>query len=84
MNHPPEACSYLVRYLNDSGVDEDTFPDEFELGAWFTAMESAGKINREDPALSVFCVTDAGRTPIDIMHPRLVRGRMEAGNRDQR
>lgn len=77
MNYPPAGCSYLVHYPDGRSTATATFPDEFAFGEWFTAMEDAGRFSRTDRNVSVWCVTDAGRTAIDIMHPRLVRGRIE-------
>lgn len=77
MTYPPEDCSYLVYYPSGSTTKSATFADEFDLGSWFMAMEDSGQIDRTSRGLSVFCVTDDGRKAIDIMHPRLVRGRME-------
>jgi hypothetical protein len=73
MSYPPEGCSFMV----SCGSASETFADEFAFGAWFTQAEEAGVVDRADPELSVFCVTDDGLQAIDIMHPRLVRGRIE-------
>lgn len=78
MTYPPEGCSYRVDYPFAGRVLMAEFGDEFELGRWFRERETAGVIDRTDSRLSVHCVTDAGQVAIDVMHPRLVRGRMEA------
>ena len=77
MTYPPEGCTYQVTYPNGPNVGVAEFPDEFALGEWFRGMEATGALDRTSRGLHVFCVTDDGRQAIDVMHPRLVRGRME-------
>ena len=77
MTYPPEGCASEVRYPDGRSTATATFPDEFAFGRWFTAREAAGQIDRTARGLAVYCVTEGGHTPIDIMHPRLVRGRLE-------
>lgn len=77
MSHPPEGCSYQVLYPNGSTTGTAGFPDEFALGRWFREQEQAGTFDRTSRGLSIYCVTTAGDAPIDVMHPRLVRGRIE-------
>jgi hypothetical protein len=67
-----------VLYPAGSRILTAAFGDEFELGRWFRAQEASGKIDRTARELSIHCVTDAGDEPIDVMHPRLVRGRIES------
>jgi hypothetical protein len=78
MSYPPEGCSYRVEYPFVGRTQTAEFADEFELGAWFREREAVKVIDRSDPRLSIHCVTGGGDVPIDVMHPRLVRGRMEA------
>lgn len=77
MSYPPEGCSYRVEYPFAGRTLTATFADEFELGAWFRERERTKVIDRTDPRVSICCVTDAGEDSIDVMHPRLVRGRIE-------
>lgn len=77
MGYPPEGCSYRVDYPSGSETLSASFADEFELGAWFREREAAGELDRTSDELSVHCVTDEGEQGIDVMHPRLVRGRIE-------
>jgi hypothetical protein len=78
MNHPPDGCSYRIYYPAGRQTRTATFADEFAFGRWFREQERAGHLDRTDRGLSVHCVTEDGDVPIDIMHPRLVRGRLEA------
>lgn len=77
MSYPPDGCTYQVFYPDGLATVSASFEDEFAMGAWFVAKEAAGEIDRTSRGLTVFSVTDDGRQAIDIMHPRLVRGRME-------
>lgn len=77
MGYPPEGCSYRVDYPSGPETKSVTFPDEFALGQWFRTKEAAGELDRTSDELTVHCVTDAGEQGIDVMHPRLVRGRIE-------
>lgn len=77
MTFPPEGCSYEVLYPHGSETLSKSFADEFDLGDWFRAKEATGALTRTSRGLRVFCVAGTDRTPIDIMHPRLVRGRIE-------
>ncbi|MBW8482246.1 hypothetical protein [Actinomadura parmotrematis] len=84
---PPGGCGFEVRYtLGRRGHGVEAFPDEFELGRWFTMMIAEGKLRPErftEPdedgqnGYQIFCVTPAGRQRISYFHPRLVRGRIE-------
>jgi hypothetical protein len=80
MNYPPDGCDYLVAYLSD-GREEDgeRFDDEFALGDWVKKLERAGKLDRASEGLlfRIYCVDGCTRIPIDLQHPRLVRGRLE-------
>jgi hypothetical protein len=77
MTYPPEGCAFEVHYPDGRSTSTEVFADEFAFGRWFREREAAGEVDRESRGLSVFCVTEGGREAIDIMHPRLVRGRLE-------
>lgn len=77
MTYPPEGCTYLVTYPDGAKVASAEFADEFQFGAWFRQMEDAGAMDRTSRGVHIFAVTTDGRQAIDIMHPRLVRGRLE-------
>ncbi|GAA2165162.1 hypothetical protein [Actinomadura napierensis] len=91
MTFPPGGCRYEVHYtLGRRGAGLEAFPDEFELGRWFTAMTVEGmfvpegfSVPDEDGrnGFQILCVSGTGRVPISYFHPRLVRGRIE-GARD--
>lgn len=87
MKFPPDRCAYEVRYtLGRRGAGLESFPDEYSLGRWFSAMAAEGMFTPEDfqvpdedgrNGYQIFCVTEAGRVGISYFHPRLVRGRIE-------
>lgn len=78
MTYPSEGCAYRVLYPFAARTLTAEFADEFELGTWFREREAAKVIDRTDSRLGIYCVTDEGDQAIDVMHPRLVRGRIEA------
>jgi hypothetical protein len=85
MIFPPDGCAYEVHYVDKSGqaLSSGRFPDEFAMGAWFREKKLSGDIDpeleytRKPGGFTIFCMVDEERQPIDHLHPRLVRGRLE-------
>lgn len=85
MIFPPDGCAYEVHYVDKRGraLWSGRFPDEFEMGAWFREKKLSGDIDpeleneRRPGGFTIFCTVGADRRPIDHLHPRLVRGRLE-------
>ena len=85
MIFPPEGCAYEVHYVDKSGRahSSERFADEFAMGTWFKDKKLSGDIDPEleykrgPGGFTIFCMVDGERRPIDHLHPRLVRGRLE-------
>lgn len=68
-----------IQYPSETGgLATANFADPKRFGAWFLRMERDGRLSREEP--NAFRLSqldsDGGESPLDIMHPALVEGRL--------
>jgi hypothetical protein len=85
MIFPPDGCAYEVQFVDERGRPRSSgrFADEFAMGAWFREKKLSGDLDpereyeRTPGGFTIFCMADDERRPIDHLHPRLVRGRLE-------